>query len=225
MAESTPTLALVKPAGSEAVEVRVLNDNWDKVDAYAAEWGRVSGRNRTFYGPTSALGSATGMKRGDYYQCSDDYFGLFYYNGLNWKNRTRAAAQLVSQTATISGVMTPLWDFAAAGYVYQEGGKFWETSPPGNKADILFPYSGRYRITYTVRTNVVAPLAVAVQKNGADIGAFALASGAGVAGAASHAEHSFDYELLSTDKLQLKVTSNAANGANILIRIEYLGEL
>lgn len=224
MADQTPTLDLVKPTGGEPVEVLVLNSNMDKIDAFAAEWGRVSGRNQQFSGPANQLGSVSGMKRGDTYQATDGDFLFFAYNGAAWKNRTRAMAQLVSGTATSNGTVTPAWNGAAAGYVYQEGGKFWEAAPTGVNEDILIPYSGRYRIAYTMRTNGVAPVSVAVQKNTVDIGAQALASGSGVSGAASHAEHSFDYELAAGDKIRLRVTSTAVNSTTGIFRIEYLGE-
>lgn len=53
MADQTPFLDLVKPAGGEPVEILVINENMDKLDEWAEEQGDPSARIRAFKGPAN----------------------------------------------------------------------------------------------------------------------------------------------------------------------------
>lgn len=121
--------------------------------------------------------------------------------------------------------MTLNWNASSALPVYQEGGKFWGGTLPDVATDILIPHAGRYRIYYGYRTNGIAPITIEVFKNGTTLGGDAQASGSGVSGASSHATRQLDIDLLTTDKLSLKVTSTASAIARGQITIEYLGEV
>jgi len=234
MPDFTEFLNLYLPGGGstgtitpdEVADIDRLNQNFRLIDDFAEGWGSTSSSNRSFYGPAAERGNIVGMKRGDTYQESDGEYPKFYvYDGSNWKNRTRARAQLVSGTAAINGNASLNWSTDVSGLVYQEGGKFWENTPGGNPIEILFPYAGRYRINYTVRTTGVAPISVSVFKNGTNLGTDVSASAFGTSGAASHTSRLFDVELLSTDKLQIAVTSTTTASARSMVTIEYLGEI
>lgn len=241
MGATTPNLGLYKPGGGssglitpdETADIDRLNDNFDVIDGFAGTTnGRVTSleltrtqTNRHYALPAADRTGLTGLKRGDTFQETDGDFLFFEHNGTAWKNRTRARAQLISSTPSIDGTVQLNWAGAGAGFVYQEGGKFWENTP--SPLDILIPYTGRYRIYYTYRAALTAPLTVTVLKNGATLGNPAASSDVGAAGASSQAQRRFDVELLSTDKLRVSVVSTGAGGVGSqgLISIEYLGEV
>lgn len=240
MGALTPTLGLYKPGGGssgvitpdEIVDVDKLNENSDLIDAEAASvraaLAAQVARNQQFSGPAASKGSVAGMKRGDTYQETDGtYPNFFVYDGTNWKNRTRARAQLVSALSTINGSNFADWSGASAGFVYQEGGVFWvsPTPGPGDLEDVLIPYTGRWRISYSVRTNGVVPLTIDMFRNGTVVANEPSASGTGAAGAGSHAQKTFDMELTAADKLTLRCTSTGVASTRWLITLEYLGEI
>lgn len=236
MPESTPNLSLYLPGGGstglitpdEVADIDRLVENFRVIDDFAGTTDNrldalETPRNRGFVGPAADKAGVTGMRRGDTYQETDGtYPNFFVYDGTSWKNRTRARAQLVSVTSVVDGTVTLNWSGAAAGYVYEEGQNFWESGAPTN---ILAPLAGRYRLTYNVRTNGAGPLTVLFFKGGVDQGVYGQASGAGVSGAASHAQKTFDVVLAAADTLQLRVLSTAGSSTVSMFIIEYLGEV
>lgn len=65
---------------------------------------RTSG-NQQFYGPAAAIGTVTGMKRGDTYQESDGNFILWRYSGTNWLT-DETGSYLIRPTSVVGGVMS-----------------------------------------------------------------------------------------------------------------------
>ena len=60
--------------------------------------------NQQFYGPAAAIGTVTGMKRGDTYQESDGSFIFWRYNGVNWLTDEKGS-YLIRPTSVVGGSM------------------------------------------------------------------------------------------------------------------------
>ena len=60
--------------------------------------------NQQFYGPAAAIGTVTGMKRGDTYQESDGSFIFWRYNGANWLTDEKGS-YLIRPTSVVGGSM------------------------------------------------------------------------------------------------------------------------
>lgn len=219
----------------EAADIDKLNQNFQKIDLWAVETDTRLDlldpqltRNQQYRGLAAAKGDVVGPRRGDTYQETDGTYPKFFeHDGTNWKNRTRARAQLVSNTASIDGTVQLNWGGAAAGFVYQEGEKFWGSTGGDNALDVIAPMAGRYRVYYTYRTAGTSALSAQVLKNGTSLGNPAAASDTGGVGASSHLQKRFDIELAANDKLRVSIVAPAAGGAGSqgLFSIEYLGEV
>lgn len=125
-------------------------------------------RNQQFYGPTSSVGTATGMKRGDTYQESDGAMGLQVYNGTAWGYvRNSAEINLVasaSQTLNANAFFTS-WSAPGSGESINPSGTSFFTYASGV---ITCVKSGNYRIMARLAVAPAANNAVAVYllKNG-----------------------------------------------------------
>lgn len=92
MGAQTEVLKLYMPGGGslslggadEVLDIDKLNQNSQKIDAFAKGWGVPAERNQQFYGLAAGLSVLTGMKRGDTYQESDGDKRLWRFDGLNW---------------------------------------------------------------------------------------------------------------------------------------------
>lgn len=92
MSAQTEVLKLYMPGGGslglggtdEVIDVDKLNQNSQKIDAFAKGWGVPAERNQQFYGLAAGRGVLTGMKRGDTYQESDGDKRLWRFDGLDW---------------------------------------------------------------------------------------------------------------------------------------------
>lgn len=102
MAEQTEFLDLVQPAGGEAVEVRVINENMDKIDEWAATVGSQGTRARAFKGPTTDRATIVPTPGvGDTYLETDGDRRLWEFDGANWLSASNGL-YLITPTA-VSG--------------------------------------------------------------------------------------------------------------------------
>lgn len=85
MADQTPFLDLVKPAGGEPVEILVINENMDKLDEWAEEQGDPNIRTRAFKGPANDRDTIVpNPTEGDTYREIDGKKILWERIGGNW---------------------------------------------------------------------------------------------------------------------------------------------
>lgn len=117
MGATTPNLSLYKPGGGssgtivpdERVDVDRLNDNSDKIDAFAGTMlpFRVAqlSRNQQFTGLAADIGTVSGMKLGDTYQETDGKKISWRYDGANWISN-ESSGFLVRPTAVVGTGVT-----------------------------------------------------------------------------------------------------------------------
>lgn len=109
MTQFTPFLNLTKPGGGstglivppDRVDIDVLNDNSNKIDAFALSWGLASARAKTLKGLAAAIPSS-GVSFGDTYQETDGSQRMWFYDGSNWISYDDNGLYLIRPTA-VSG--------------------------------------------------------------------------------------------------------------------------
>lgn len=138
MAGSTPNLGLYLPGGGstgtwtpdEVADIDPLNQNFQKIDAFAGTVGVQTSRNQQFYGPASAISSVTGMKLGDEYQESDSNKILWKYDGSNWVT-SEGGLYVIRPTSANRGTINP-------------DGSVSISSGAGSWSELLGVFSARY---------------------------------------------------------------------------------
>jgi len=68
----------------EVADVDKLNQNFQKIDAFADSIGTTATRNQSYYGPAANRTGLTGLKKGDSYQESDGDRRFWQYDGSAW---------------------------------------------------------------------------------------------------------------------------------------------
>ena len=119
MTAFTEVLNLYLPGGGslgiggddEVADIDRLNQNFQKIDAFAEGWGVPEKRNQQFYDLASVRTTLTGMKRGDTFQESDGEHRFWVFDGLNWVSNRMVlplAATGPLPASSQTGITTPV---------------------------------------------------------------------------------------------------------------------
>lgn len=228
----TPNLNLRLPGGGslgiggtdEQADIDMLNQNFQKIDTFAGT--AVSGTNKVFqYAGIAADRSVIvpTPNEGDEFYATDTKV-LYKYIGSDWVDGSAPLSvgrvcSLTSSTSTSNGTVILTWVASNASHGLDTGG-FLDTDTPTR---VNLKKVGWYEISYTVRTNGVAALSIAMRLNGAGL-PYGLASGSGVSGSASHATRTLLLKATAvTDYLDIQVTSTATASGSHNIVVRYLG--
>lgn len=107
MADQTSFLQLVQPLGGEPAEIRVINENMDKIDEWAGTIGNPAVRVRAYRGATNDRATIVpNPVQGDTYLETDSLKRTWRHDGVNWLTNNGFGI-LISPTTVTGGTAQP----------------------------------------------------------------------------------------------------------------------